>query len=155
MSRLLLHWSRQKQQALVLLCAALLPLAVALALLLPIHKALDRARQELAATQRAHAQASALVAELQSLNSVQPQPATAAADLTAVLTASLQAYALQPSRLQGNDNEVQLRLDAVQYATLMAWLASLEQTPSVRLVNVALAQGSADTVNANVSFRGI
>lgn len=155
MNKLFARLTRRQQVsaigALLLLIIALLVIGV----VLPLHRNLDDAKKALAQARADHADVSTLVAELQNLQRASAN-APAAGDLTAVLTATLQTHGLRPSRLQqGNTGELQLRLEGVEFNTVAAWLASLEKTSSVRLVNISVVQGTSNTANVNVGFRAL
>jgi type II secretory pathway component PulM len=65
----------------------------------------------------------------------------AAADLSAVVTRSLQGKNFQPTLLQQQNGELALRFDNAPFAEVLEWLIELEEAGAV-VANVAVAQGA-------------
>jgi type II secretory pathway component PulM len=120
--------------------------------LVSLHSRHAAAVMQLSATEASLREVRTLVAQLQSLQAADNSPQTS--DLTALVSRSLQSFDLQPSRLQQNSaDELQLRLDAVPFATAIAWLGALEQMPGVVVVRASFSQGPDGNTTLSLSLR--
>lgn len=145
----------RRQLWLVCVGAGLL-LVLVLALLLPLHAA----RAEL---RTAHAQQLATLSEVRELAAAharlannQAQSAGSGLPLIARVNQSLERQRFQPQRIQqGQQGELQLRVEDVEFDTLLAWLYELEQTPGVLLDLVSLSRSGSGRVSANLTLRSL
>lgn len=143
-----------RQQLVTAGSAALLALLLAGGILLQLHKAQVQAQLQLQQAAAELTQVQALAAQFAALHANDKPASEDVVDLTAVVSRSLQAFGLQPTRMQqGSSDELQLRLDAVPYSDAIAWLASLEQSGSVVLLRATFSQGAGDTSNLSVSLK--
>ena len=143
-----------RQQLLVAGSAALVATVLAASLLLQLHQTQHKSELQLAQTAEELVQVKTMAAQLAALHASSITVTGEAVDLTAVVSASLQLFGLQPTRMQqGSAEELQLRLDAVPYADAIAWLAALEQHGAVVLLRATFTQGSGGTTNLTVSLK--
>ncbi len=143
-----------RQQLVTAGSAALLALLLAGGILLQLHKAQVQAQLQLQQAAAELTQVQALAAQFAALHANDKPASEDVVDLTAVVSRSLQAFGLQPTRMQqGSSDELQLRLDAVPYSDAIAWLASLEQSGSAVLLRATFSQGAGDTSTLSVSLK--
>ena len=134
--------------------AAVLVMLMAAAVLLQMHKVEQQAQQQLQFSAGELAEVQTLAGQFAALHAGDKTASGETVDMTAVVSRSLQAFGLQPSRIQqGTADELQLRLDGVQYSDVIAWLAALEQNGSVVLLRATFSQAPGGSTNLTVSLK--
>ncbi len=134
--------------------AALLVLLLASGVLLQLHRSQRHAQLQLILAAEQLMQVTTLAAQFAAMHASDQATSGDAVDVTAVVSRSLQAFGLQPTRMQQSmADELQLRLDAVAYSDAIAWLAMLEQGGAVVLLRATFSQGPGDTANLSVSLK--
>jgi len=143
-----------RQQLATAAATAVVVALLAGTMLLQLHNSQQQAQRQLIQTVEELTQVQALTAQLAALHVSAATASDDAADLTAIVSRSLQSFGLQPTRIQqGATDELQLRLDGVQYADAIAWLAALEQNGAVVLLRATFSQGAGDTSNLSLSLK--
>jgi len=133
---------------------ALVVVLLAAGVLLQLHKAQRQAQQQLQQSADELAEVRNLAGQFAALHTGDNTATGEAVDMTAVVSRSLQAFGLQPSRIQqGAADELQLRLDGVQYTDVIAWLAALEQSGNVVLLRATFSQTANGSTNLTVSLK--
>jgi type II secretory pathway component PulM len=133
---------------------ALVVVLLAAAVLLQLHKAQLQAQQQLQFSASELAEVQTLAERFAALHTGDQTATGEAVDMTAVVSRSLQAFGLQPSRIQqGTVDELQLRLDGVQYTDVIAWLAALEQSGTVVLLRATFSGAQSGSTNLTVSLK--
>lgn len=113
-----------------------------------LHQHKDAAQRRL---ETSLANRAAMTALVQRYEAHQPQ-GSAALDLSAIVTRSLQGKSFQPSQIQQQNGELALRLDRVAFADVLEWMAELADA-GVVFSNVGVAQ-AIDGVNLTLVLRG-
>ncbi|HEY0963932.1 MAG TPA: type II secretion system protein GspM [Pseudomonadales bacterium] len=114
-----------------------------------MHARAEEARRAVDASTANHA----AMAELVSRFNARQTRGSAAPDLSALVTRSLQGKDFQPSQLQQQNGELALRFDGVPFAAVLAWMVELEDA-GVVFSNVGIAQAGSDGVSVTLVMRG-
>ncbi|HTR00276.1 MAG TPA: type II secretion system protein GspM [Candidatus Acidoferrum sp.] len=141
-----------RQQIAAVTVTTLVALAVVATLLWHWHAQQRREQQRLSVQMLELAQVQTLVRQYDASHA--DRSAADDADLSALVSRSLQDAGLQPTRLlQNSADELQLRFDAVPYADIIGWLGQIERNASIALVRVTLTQGANGTAGVSLSLR--
>jgi general secretion pathway protein M len=152
------HWffsQAPRQQAAMAFSAAVLLVLLLVLLLVPLHASLAALRSE-------HARAAATLKEVQTLVAAHASLAESTAlpdtllPLIARVNQTLETQGFQPQRIQqGQQGDLQLRVEELEFEALLSWLYELEQTPGVLLDAVSLAEAANGRVSASLTLRSL
>lgn len=143
-----------RQQLIALLSATALVTVLVATGLWQLHQRQQTAAQQLAQTAAQLAEVQTLATHLVAIHEHDRPASNAPVDIIALINHSLQSAGLQPSRMQQNSaEELQLRLDAVSFADVIAWLAALEQQGGVVLLRATFSPATAGKVTVAASLR--
>ncbi len=143
---------REQLSVLVMLVAVLLYL-VYIALWSPLAERRDTMASRNTATQESLQRVDAMVSEILRLRDSDNRSSNSG-NLTGLINQTTASNQLSVSRLQPNSRgEVQVRLEAVSFVSLMTWLDQLESGEGLSVLEIAITQaGASGQVNATVRF---
>jgi general secretion pathway protein M len=150
------QWDPQRQLLVVGSGLVLAALVWGFGVAWPLRQYRQQAQQALLTSQQQQATLQALVQQYsQQGQSTQAGQGTAV-DVLSLVNLTLQAQGLQAARMQQlQSGEVQLRLENVPYAAVIAWLAAVEQAGSVALNRVSLTAGLNATTTVVVTAQAL